>query len=188
MSDDVAQGGGGVPSVSEVASAYVDGEVGADQAAWVAANRGSDADLAAELEAFTRVKALLGGLGTATPAAGGWDEIDAAVRSATAAESRRSLMARVSAVAAVAILVAAVAVGSVLVVGNSVPDPLPQATPAVLAPSSTRGGAARPDTGVVAAARGIGSVAERVGVTPRRPTTTSTTSTRPPLRNVAPPR
>ena len=40
---DEAPSGDETPSVSEVASAYVDGEVGADQAAWIEANRGTDA-------------------------------------------------------------------------------------------------------------------------------------------------
>lgn len=177
------------PTVSEVASAYVDGEVGADQSAWVEANKGADAALAADLEGFARVKGLVAGLAPVQPGEGGWEQIGAGVRGGLAAQARRTWAARISAVAAALVVVAAIALGAALVVGRSVPDTAPQATEAMLTPRSTGPGAVRSGPGAVAAARGIGSIVERVGVAPRPyRSTTTTTSTRPVPTGLAPSR
>lgn len=182
MSTD-ARSGVQPPSVSEVASAYVDGEVGADQAAWVEANRATDTALAAEIDGFGNVKSLLGGLGIPDPGERGWEAMSAGARREIAAAARQTWVARVSAAAAaVVVLVAAVALGAVFVTAGPVPDTRPQAVPALLAPSSTPSAPPRSGTGAVAAARGIRSAVERVGVSPGYGlSATSTTTTRPPL-------
>lgn len=180
------------PTASEVASAFVDGEVGADQAAWVDAHRDTDAALTAEIDGFARVKGLLGGLGVVEPGDGGWEQMGAAVRREVAVHTRRTWAAGVSAAVAALVLVAAVALGSALFAGRSVPDTAPRATPAALGPRPTGAVPGRPGTGAVAAARGIGSVVERIGVSPRpfgsATSSTSTTSTRPPSSGFVPSR
>ncbi|MFN8105419.1 MAG: hypothetical protein U0U69_13250 [Acidimicrobiia bacterium] len=180
---------GDAPSVPEVASAYVDGELGAEQAAWVDANRGTDAALAAEIDDFARVKSLVGGLGVATPADADWDTVYAGVRRGIAVRARSTWVVRVSAAAAAVVLVAAVALAGVLVAGRYTPDATPQAVPALLTPSSTRS-TPRSGSGTVAAARGVGSVLERVGLSQRHghPATSTTTTTRPPIVTSAPSR
>lgn len=183
-------GEGAVPSVSEVASAYLDGEVGDDQAAWVAANRPV---LAADLTGFARLKEVLGGLERVQADPAAWDAISGGVRKGVAAQRRRVLVARVSGVAAAIVLAFGVAFGAVRLDGpaTDVAAPPPTASPdpvtsSGIGPSSP----ATAGTGAVAAARGIGSVVERVGVAPRRRSTTSSTitSTRAPVVTAFPDR
>lgn len=176
------------PSVGEVASAYVDAEVGAEHSGWVDANRSVDAGLAADLAGFARVKDLLGGLERVEADPGTWDEITRGVRAAVVADRRRAALFRIAGVAAAMVLVFFVAFGALRL---SEPGSEVASRPATSAPAPTR--RVRPPVpattgaGAVAAARGIGSVVERAGVRPRAVRgTTTTTSSRPPVLTVLP--
>lgn len=183
-----------VPSVSEVASAYIDGEVGVEQAAWVAANEGVDAALSADLASFGRVKDVLGGLPRVEADAATWAAIDSGVRAGVAAQRRRGRVVRVAGVAAAVVLASVFAFGAARMGGTPTDVAARGPAPAPTRPATTRGALPRPlaqtGTGAVAAARGIGSVVERAGVAPRsgRTGTSSTTTSTRPVVTVIPPR